>query len=81
MDPAAPHPAQGDGAGAAIAFRAAFLGADAALLKPQIVQKRGARVKTGNLEGSALPPEADRLSSTMILRRFEPGSLMVGRVE
>ena len=46
MHAAAAHPARGHGAGAAIALGAAFLGADAPLLKPQIIQKRGARVKT-----------------------------------
>ena len=34
MHPAAAHPAESHGAGAAIALGAAFLGADATLLKP-----------------------------------------------
>ena len=62
MDAPVPHPAQGHGAGPAIALRATLLGADAALLQPQIVQKRGARMKARDLDGPPLPPKPDRFT-------------------
>jgi hypothetical protein len=45
MDTSVSHPPERHRAGAAIALRAPLLGAHAALLKSQVIQKRGARVK------------------------------------
>jgi hypothetical protein len=45
MHAPAPYPAKRHGTGTAIAFGAALLRADPAFLKPQIIQKRGTRVK------------------------------------
>ena len=60
-EPVSSQPPEHHGAGAAIAFGAAFLRADAALAEAQIVEQGRPRVEAADLDHSAAPQEADRL--------------------
>ncbi|GEO13462.1 hypothetical protein MAE02_11580 [Microvirga aerophila] len=70
-----PHAAERNGACAAIALGAAFLGTDLAFLKSQVVQKRRARVKARDLYDSSLAQKADRFSCHYHPPPVTPGSL------
>ena len=56
---AVPHPSERDRAGAAIALRAALLGADAALLQPQIVEQRRPGSEFLDLDCLPIPKKTD----------------------
>ena len=59
-------PCDDDGARAAIAFGAAFLGSGRALLEPQPVEYRGLRRKLIEPNGPVLPAELDAVSGHLV---------------